>query len=151
VAAITRKMGRFEFNTAISSLMELSNAIADYVSRGGRSRSLATEAYIILLKLLHPFAPHMTEEIWEGLGNSEMLLTTPWPVADPSLMLEDTITLVVQVNGKLRAQLEVASGVGEGEAVASATAHPRILPFTEGKTIVKTIYVPGKLVNLVVR
>jgi leucyl-tRNA synthetase len=151
IAAVTRKIERFEFNTAISSLMELSNAIGEYLHSGGRSRRDAREAYDALVKLLHPFAPHISEEIWESLGEKNMLLTSAWPVPDPELMKEDVITVVVQINGKLRAQLELPAGVDEETAVGEARRHPKVLPFTEGKAIAKTIYVPGKLVNLVVR
>jgi leucyl-tRNA synthetase len=151
IAGVTRKLERFEFNTAISSLMELSNAISDYLSAGGRSRKAATEAYDSLLRLLHPFAPHVTEELWEMFGNRTMLLTSAWPIADAELMKEDVVTVVVQVNGKLRAQMELPAGVDEATAVGEARRHPKIIPYTEGKAIAKTIYVPGKLVNLVVR
>jgi leucyl-tRNA synthetase len=89
--------------------------------------------------------------MWELFGNREMLVTSRWPVADPTLMKEEVITVVVQVNGKLRAQLELPAGVDEATAVEEARRHPRVVPFTEGKAITKTIYVPGKLVNLVVR
>jgi leucyl-tRNA synthetase len=151
IDGVTRRFERFEFNTAVSSLMELSNAIGEYLSSGGRSRPAAREAYETLLRLLHPIAPHVTEEMWERFGHSVMLVTSDWPAADRELMKEDVITVVVQVNGKLRAQLELPASVDEQTAVGEATRHPRVLPFTEGKSIAKTIYVPGKLVNLVVR
>ena len=149
IAAITRKMERFEFNTAISSLMELSNSIGEYVGKGGRSRRLASEAYAVLLKLLHPFAPHLTEEVWERLGNRELLLTTPWPVADTELMLEDMITVVVQVNGKVRGRMTVSPGITHEEVVKLARSDPAVAKFVVSEPR-KTVFVPGRLLNLVV-
>ena len=151
IASVTRKLERFEFNTAISSLMEHSHAIADYLAAGGQSRREATEAYENMLKLLHPFAPHITEELWERLGHEPFLFTASWPVADAELMKEDLVTVVVQVNGKLRAEMELPAGVDEATATAEARSHQKVVPHLEGKTVVKTIYVPGRLVNLVVR
>jgi leucyl-tRNA synthetase len=151
IEAVTSRIERFGFNTAISAMMELSNAIGDYLSAGGASRREARESFETLLVLLHPFAPHITEEWWEKLGNERMLATTTWPTADPELVKEDVITVVVQVNGKLRGQLEVPAGTSESEIVASAKENERVVPHLEGKTIIKTIYVPGKLVNMVVK
>jgi len=143
IDAVTRRMDRFDFNTAISSLMELSNAIGDL--------GPAREPYEALLKMLHPFAPHITEELWQRLGHSEMLLTSSWPVADPELMKEDTVTIVVQVNGKLRGQIEVPNPPDEGRVFEAVDANERVQSWLTGKQIVKRIYVPGKLVNVVVK
>jgi len=151
IHAVSERIERFGFNTAISAMMELSNAIGDYLSSGGVGRSEAEEAFETLIVLLHPFAPHVTEEWWELLGHDELLVATSWPKADPALVKEDVVTVVVQVNGKLRGQLSVAAGTPEGEIVEAAKANERVLPHIEGKAIVKTIYVPGKLVNLVVK
>ncbi len=151
IAAVTSRIERFEFNTAISAMMELSNALGEYLAGGGENRNVADEAYTTLLTLLHPFAPHMTDELWERLGKPGILLGAPWPVADAALMEDDVITVVVQVNGKLRGQLSMPAAAQEAEIVAGAKANEKVAPHIEGKTIVKTIYVPGKLVNLVVR
>jgi leucyl-tRNA synthetase len=151
ISAVTSRIERFEFNTSISALMELSNSLSEYLSSGNFSRQVATETLETLVKLLHPFAPHLTEELWERLGHRELLLKTPWPVADPELMREDIITVVIQVNGKLRGQLEVPQAAQEEQVVAEARNNAKVLKFIEGKKVVKTIYVPGKLVNLVVK
>ena len=142
IDAVTQRIERFEFNTAISALMELSNVLGDAVAR---------EPFETLLKLLHPFAPHMTEELWAMLGNEEFVLTSRWPVADPALMQEDTVTIAVQVNGKLRGQVEVAAPPDEQKVWAAVDANERVQTWVAGKEIVKKIYVPGKLVNVVVR
>jgi leucyl-tRNA synthetase len=149
IDAVTTRIERFELNTAISALMELSNALGDAVA-AGQAGSLRP-AYETLLKLLHPFAPHITEELWAMLGNEGFLLTTKWPVADRALMQEDTIVIAVQVNGKLRGQVEVPAPAEESRVLEAVFASERIQQWIAGKDIVKRIYVPGKLVNVVVR
>ena len=151
IHAVTRRMERFEFNTAISSLMELSNALGEHLSDPAADRSKAAEAYRILLQMLNPFAPHMTEEMWEKLGEKGMLVDALWPVADEELLKEDSIVVVVQVNGKLRGQIEVSREAPEDVVVALARKNEAVVRHLAEKTVVKTIYVPGKLVNLVVR
>ncbi len=142
IDAVTSRIERFEFNTAISALMEFSNALGEAPSR---------EPYEALLKLLHPFAPHITEELWAMLGNDELLLTSHWPVADRALMQEDTVVIAVQVNGKLRGQVEVAAPPSEELVWQAVDANEKIQAWVTGKQIIKRIYVPGKLVNLVVK
>src|ERR1051326_2404232 len=147
IAAVTQRIDRFEFNTAISALMELSNAIGDALGRGEPVR----DAYLVLLQLLHPFAPHITEEMWARLGGEGFILTSEWPVADPELMKEDVASVVIQVNGKLRGQVEVPSGAAEAQVLAAVDANENVQKWLAGKEIVKRVYVPGKLVNLVIR
>jgi leucyl-tRNA synthetase len=142
IDAVTRRFDRFDFNTAISALMELSNAIPQPVPR---------QSYLVLLKLLHPFAPHITEELWEMLGEEGFILTSSWPVADPELMKEDVVTIVVQVNGKLRGQVEVPNPPSEDEVNAAVDGNENVRKWLAGKQIVKRIYVPGKLVNVVIK
>jgi len=142
IDAVTNRIEKFEFNTAISALMEYSNTLSDAVSRA---------EYETLLKLLHPFAPHITEELWSMLGNESFVLTSEWPVADPALMAEDTVVIAVQVNGKLRGQIEVAAPPDEAKVMDSVFANERIQQWIAGKEVVKRIYVPGKLVNVVIR
>jgi leucyl-tRNA synthetase len=149
IDGVTGRMERFEFNTAISALMELSNTIGDAVAAGGGAE--LREAYEALLQLLHPFAPHVTEELWSMFGNEGFLLTSGWPVADRALMQEETIVIAVQVNGKLRGQIEVAPPPEEQRVMDAVFASERIQQWVSGKEILKRIYVPGKLVNLVVR
>ena len=149
IDAVTGRMERFEFNTAISALMELSNVLGDAVQGGGGGE--LREAYFALLAMLHPFAPHMTEELWELLGGEGFLLTSKWPVADPALMQEDSVVIAIQVNGKLRGQVEVPAPPEKERVMEAVFANERIQSWVEGKEIVKQIYVPGKLVNLVVK
>jgi len=143
IDAVTKRMERFDFNTAISALMELSNAMGEH--------GVAREPFEALLQMLHPFAPHMTEELWQRLGHDEMILTSQWPAADPALMQEDVVTIVVQVNGKLRGQVEVPNPPDEARVLAAVDANEKVRTWLDGKQIVKRIYVPGKLVNVVVK
>jgi leucyl-tRNA synthetase len=142
IEAVTSRIERFEFNTAISALMEFSNTLGEAPSR---------EPYEALLELLHPFAPHITEELWAMLGNEGLLLTSQWPVADRALMQEDTVIIAVQVNGKLRGQVEVPAPPDEARVLEAVFANEKIRGWVDGKEVVKKIYVPGKLVNVVIR
>ena len=151
IAAVTQRIERFEFNTVISALMELSNAIGDYLSAGGDDANALRESYESLLALLHPVAPHITEELWGMLGHEPFLLTSAWPVSDPARMQEDVVTIVVQVNGKLRGQVEVANPPQEDAVFAALDANARVQSWLAGKQIVRKVYVPGKLVNVVVK
>jgi leucyl-tRNA synthetase len=149
IDAVTSRIERFEFNTAISALMEFSNTLGEAVNAGGGAELRG--AYQALLQLLHPFAPHATEELWEMLGNEGLVLTSTWPVADRTLMQEDTVVIAVQINGKLRGQVEVPAPPEEQRVMDAVSANDKIQAWITGKEIVKTIYVPGKLVNVVVK
>ena len=149
IDAVTSRIERFEFNTAISALMELSNTLGEAANAGGGTE--LRQAYETLLQLLHPFAPHATEELWEMLGNEGFVLTSTWPVADRTLMQEDTVVIAVQVNGKLRGQVEVPAPPEEQRVMDAVFANEKIQGWITGKEIVKKIYVPGKLVNVVVK
>ena len=134
-----------KFNTAIAALMALMN---DMTAAGGVTRG---ELRLFTL-LLNPFAPHVTEELWEACGLGEgMACQQPWPQYDPEKCRESTIEIVVQVKGKVRARLNVAADISQEEAIGLAKAEPKVAEEIAGKTVVKEIYVPGKLVNLVVR
>ncbi len=135
---------RWQFHTPISAVMELVNALAD--DPAGEGARFAAETAV---SLLQPWAPHVTEELWERLGNSR-LWEQPWPVADPALLERETFQLVVQVNGKVRDRFEVPAGMAEDELVERAKASERVQAHLDGKQIRQTIVVPGKLVNLVV-
>ncbi len=151
IDGVTRRMERFEFNTAISSLMEFSNTIGEALSAGGADAAKLRGSFRSLLQLLHPFAPHITEELWMMGGYEGMVLTSQWPVADPALMQEDVVVIAVQVNGKLRGQVEAAHPVSEEQVLAAVKANERVQSWVTGKDVVKTIYIPGKLVNIVVK
>ena len=135
---------RMQFHTPISAVMELVNDLADSPDAPG-ARFAAETA----VSLLQPWAPHVTEELWQRLGN-ERLWEQPWPEADPALLARETFQLVVQVNGKVRDRMEVPADLQEEELVERAKGSAKVRAHLDGKEIRQTIVVPGKLVNLVV-
>jgi leucyl-tRNA synthetase len=150
-----RKVGgdfeRFHFNTAVAALMELSNTLADFVrSDDGPRRETFEEAYRLLLLMLAPMAPHLAHELWEMKGWGGMLAEEAWPDWDPDLVVEDTVTMVVQINGKVRARLDVEAGISAEDAVAAARAHDRVAEYLDGAEPTRVIARPPKLVNFVV-
>ncbi|MBP2667873.1 MAG: leucyl-tRNA ligase [Deltaproteobacteria bacterium] len=143
---------RFHFNTAISAVMEMVNFLylVDDAAWGAPATAGALrEAVELLLHMLSPFAPHVAEELWQRVGNADLICTRRWPEADVAAAREDTVEVVVQVNGKVRTRLTVAAGAGEDEIRVLATSDPRVLEHTAGKEIRKTVYVPGKLFSIV--
>mgnify|MGYP000806189045 CR=1 FL=1 len=135
-----------KMNTAIAQLMTLVNALYD---NGG-----ATKAELeTVVQLLNPFAPHMTEELWEKLGHShdEQLAYYPWPKYEEAKCVESTVEIAVQVNGKVKARLKVPADITAEDAIATAKADPAVAAALEGKQLVKEIYVKGRLVNLAVK
>jgi leucyl-tRNA synthetase len=145
IARVTDDLGRrHQFNTPISAVMELVNDLVKAPS--DPSARFAAETAV---SLLQPWAPHITEELWETLGH-ERLWEEPWPVADPAMLEEDTFELVVQVNGKVRDRLLVPVDLPEDELVARAKESPKVQAHLDGGEIRQTIVVPRKLVNLVV-
>ncbi len=153
IQRVTEDVGRFHFHTALAALMEFQKGIADALDVGAEKRTVIRQAVRTLLKLLHPIAPHLTQEWWERarLGEETFLLDVPWPTFDPKLATSPRVTLVVQVNGKVRGKLDVERGAAETEALALAQADERIRPWVEGKEITRAVYVPDRLLNLVVR
>jgi len=146
---------RWHFNSAIAQIMELTNEIylAEPLENGVRPE-IRKEVLQILTLLLAPMTPHIAEEMWEMLGNSGGLWTASWPVLayeQLSLAKDDEVEIPVQVNGRVRTTLRVLTGLGETDVVAKAKADPAVARHIEGKTIVKVIFVPNKLLNLVVK
>jgi leucyl-tRNA synthetase len=147
IHATIKKVGEdieaLSFNTAIAQMMVFTNAFTGITPR-------PLGAVRTLLQLLNPFAPHLTEELWEQLGFGGIIADQPWPTYDPQALIEDELELVVQVNGKLRDKLTVKRDASSAEIEAAALASPKAAEWTAGKTIRKVVVVPGKLVNIVV-
>ena len=139
--------GEYQFNTGVSELMKLSNAIADSPCKDS---PVYAEGIQTLILLLAPFAPHITDELWHVLGHNDSVHTQAWPKADPSALVADEITLVIQVNGKKRGDLQVPASTDSKALEQYARESEAVQRFIEGKEIKKVIVVPGKLVNFVV-
>ncbi len=144
VKKVTEDIESMKFNTAIAAMMSLINEIYE-------AGTLTREELGVFVRLLCPFAPHICEEIWESLGEKKLCSLSPWPEYDESKTVDNTVEVAVQVNGKLRATVELPMNCPASEAIAKAKADERVLPFIEGKTIVKEISVPNRIVNIVVR
>jgi leucyl-tRNA synthetase len=144
-------VARFHFNTAVSGLMQIVNAVQEYQAEGHAGDGAEVrEALDLATRLLAPLAPHTAEGAWERLGHADSVATAPWPEPDPKALQKDVERLVVQVNGKVRAQVEVPAGATQSQALAAAQADDRVQKFTQGKPPKKVIFVPGKLLNVVV-
>ncbi len=146
-----RKVGddleSFAFNTAVAALMELRNAIQEAQRNANVTREAWNEAVDNLLLLLAPFAPHITEELWARRGGAYSIHQQPWPVYDEEVAREDTMTLIVQVNGKVRAKVEVPAGISEAEAREVALAEENIQRWLNGKEPRQVIVIPGGWLN----
>ena len=143
-------LDRFKFNTAIAALMELVNHLSKVWAEASVDPDTWRQCVEKFLLMLAPIAPHLSEELWERTGHSYSIHQQLFPVWDEELASEDTITLVVQVNGKVRDRIEVPANIDEPTAHQLALASAKVQPYTEGKVVNKAIYVPGRLVNVVV-
>lgn len=143
ILKVTEDVAELKFNTAISSLMILINELE-------KQDEVGKDAYKVLLILLAPFAPHIAEELWEKLGEKKSIFLAAWPKHDPKLIREETKTIGVQVNGKVRGTIDLAIDATADDAKLLALTDVRIKSFIEGKTVKKFIYVPGRIVNFVV-
>ena len=144
IKKVSEDIESMKFNTAIAALMTLLNKIYD---NGGLNRAeLKT-----FITLLNPFAPHMTEEIWSEQNFGGMLCETEWPTYDEAKCVDDVVEIAVQVNGKVRSRMEVPTDISKEDALEKAQADEKVKAYTDGKTVVKAIYIPGRLVNLVVK
>ncbi len=142
---------RMTFNTAIAAVMELTNHLSKFEDDSEQGRALMQEALEAVTLLLSPMVPHLSHQLWHALGCEGAVIDQQWPRFDESALVQQSQTMVVQVNGKLRAKLEVAVDASREEVEAQALADENVLRFIEGKEVVKVIVVPKKLVNLVVK
>ncbi len=138
-----------KFNTAIAQVMTLMNALEKAATASEQDRALLQEGLETVALLLAPITPHISHELWQRLGKQGAIIDAQWPKVDESALVQDSLTLVVQVNGKLRGQIEVPAAASREEVEAAARGNENVLRFTEGLTIRKVIVVPGKLVNIV--
>ena len=144
IKKVSSDIEEMKFNTAIACLMTLINDI-------GRIGKIGREQLIIFLKLLSPFAPHITEEIYEQIGGEGFLTVSAWPEYDEAKTVDETVAVGVQINGKARASVDIPTGAPKEEAFALAKANEKVASYLAGKTLVKEIYVPNKIINFVVK
>jgi len=139
---VTEDYEALGFNTAISQMMICLNQLS-------QAKAITRDAAETFLKLLAPLAPHITEELWERLGNAPGISKAPWPVHDEAKLQVSTVKIIFQVNGKHRGDALLPADVSKEDAIAAARADARVIAHTEGKEIRREIYVPGKIVNIV--
>jgi leucyl-tRNA synthetase len=152
----TGDIEQFAFNTYVAAMMEHLNTINDLIKKSGEGaapsaplRLALSEMIELTTLILAPGAPHSADEIWEGLGKQGFTFNATWPKADPAHLIADTVTIAVQVNGKLRDTLELPAQSTKEQLEAAAMASDKAKPHYDGKTVKKVIVVPGKLVNIV--
>ena len=150
IAKVSDDFGRRQtFNTAIAALMELCNELGKLDSDNAQDRALADEALRAVALMLCPIVPHVCHALWQSLGGDGDVMNAPWPLVDESALTRDSIEMVVQVNGKVRAKMVVAADADKATVEAQALVQDNVQRFLEGVTIRKVIVVPGKLVNIV--
>ena len=142
IKKVTEDINEFKFNTAIAGMMELVNAI--YQSGADK------EVFSVLVLMLSPIAPHFCEELWRSLGNKESILKADWPKFDPKILVEENITIVIQVNGKVRSKIEVPAGIADEKLKELVLGDEKVKPWLEGKPARNIVIVPKRLVNIVV-
>ncbi len=151
IAKVSDDIGRrFTFNTAIAAVMELVNALGKAEDDSAAGRAVMREGLEAVVLMLAPMVPHVAHRLWHELGKQQAVVHAAWPLVDSTALTSDTIELVVQVNGKLRGHITVASGTHQADVQAAALADGNVKRYTEGKQIKKVVIVPGKLVNIVV-
>jgi leucyl-tRNA synthetase len=150
IAKVTDDFGRRQtFNTAVAAVMELTNTLSDLADRSGQNLAIEREALRAIVLLLAPIVPHISQALWPCLGGTEAAMDAYWPKADEAAMVKDSVQIVVQVNGKVRARVEVAPQAAREEVESLAMAQENVQKFLHGNTVRKVIVVPGKLVNIV--
>jgi leucyl-tRNA synthetase len=150
ISKVTDDIGRRNtFNTAIASIMELMNHLTKASLESDEDRVIMQEATRAVVLMLTPIAPHMCHEIWSSLGDDNTVEDAAWPILDESALVEDEKLIIVQVNGKVRAKITVSAAASKDDVEALGLSDEHVHKFTEGKTIRKVIYVPGKLLNIV--
>jgi leucyl-tRNA synthetase len=144
IKKVTKDTGSLDFNTAISQMMILVNELY-------KIEDLPRSVWEPLILMLAPYVPHLAEELWEMAGHEASVANQVWPTYREELTIDDEVEIVIQINGKLRAKIQAAKGTDRETILSEAMAQERIVELTEGKTVVKTIVVPDKLVNIVVK
>lgn len=143
IKKVTEDIESMNFNTAVSSMMVLAN----HFEGKEKINQVSFEKFI---KILSPFAPHIAEEIWNNCGNTDTLVFEHWPKADETKLASSQVNIAIQINGKLRATMLIKAGADEGEVENKALGNPEVIKWTEGKKIMKKIFVKNKIINFVI-
>ncbi len=149
IAGVTDDIERFHFNRAVARVREFTNLFEGFTEAGENAARVRRECLDAVVRLIGPMVPHIAEELWRHLGHQTMLVEAPWPEADPGLAADETVTVAVQVGGKLRATLAVAVDTEEGALRAAALADENVLKAIAGRTVRKVVVVPNRVVNVV--
>ena len=149
VADVSSAFERFHFNGAVAKVRELSNALDELDAKDAGEAWVLREGLDVLARLIGPMLPHIAEEMWQKLGHKTMLIETPWPKPDPALLIDDTVTIAVQVNGKLRATIILPRDAAAKDAEAAALADANVQRAIGGNKPRKVIVVPNKIINVV--
>ncbi|HBM90520.1 MAG TPA: leucine--tRNA ligase, partial [Rhodospirillaceae bacterium] len=149
IDGFTKDIGSFHFNKAVARARELSNLLDTIEASERGADAVLREGLESLVRLLNPMLPHVTEELWAQMGHTTPLVETLWPQALPELLVEASVTLAIQINGKLRATIKLPKDTASAEVEKVALAHEKVKHALEGKTVRKTIVVPNKIVNIV--
>ena len=149
IAAVSEDLEGFHFNKSVARIRELTNALEKIALDTPEAIAVMKEGVESALKILQPMIPHITEELWHRLGHSETLLDTAWPEADPSLSRDDTVTVAIQINGKVRSTIDVPKDEQKELVEKLALSQPKVQSFLEGKEVRKVIVVPNRIVNVV--
>jgi len=144
IKKVSEDIESLKFNTAIASLMILANEME-------KEKEIPQKLFSTFLILLSPFAPHLTEELWHQLGYKKSIFLQKWPKYDPKMITEERVTIVVQVNGKVRDKIETEKGISKEQAVKLVLAREKIKKWVDQKRIEKTIFIPDRLINFVVK
>lgn len=149
IAGVTEDLDSFHFNRAVARIYELVNRLGSLSDETEAHNWVRREGFDVAVRLIGPMMPHLGEELWQGLGNKSLLAETPWPEADPALLVQDTVTIAVQVKGKLRATIDLPRDIDQKKAEAAALALPAVTAALEGKTVSRVIFVPNRIINVV--
>ncbi|MFT5506373.1 MAG: leucyl-tRNA synthetase, partial [Gammaproteobacteria bacterium] len=141
---------RLTFNTAIAANMELLNALGKFEGFDDQTQCIRQECFSSMILMLAPIVPHICHQLWRNLGYKGLLLDAPWPKIDESALVQDTLELVVQVNGKLRGKIQIAANASQQDCQLLALQNEQVIRFLDGKDPKKVIVVPGRLINIVV-
>ncbi len=151
IKIVADSIDAFHMNKAVATIRELSNALSAFKPADDADKWALREGYEALVRLFNPMMPHLAEELWQTLGHDQILAETPWPTLDESLLKDDTVTIGVQVNGKVRATITLAADCSKDEAEKIAMAEPAVQKAIEGQDVKKVIVVPGRIVNVVAK